>query len=234
MNEYLATFTLPNVTPRSLQQNSNLNQLDDFHAMLLNKINMAQQMNQQNFNPDTHALSSLFLPMRQSIPNAYNQYNLPQMSSYEQMTNAYEAQNPSTTGTENTRLNKEPMTNKYNGLIEQAATKYGVDVNLIHSIIKMESNYNPNAKSHAGAVGLMQLMPITAQAVGVTDRYNIAQNIDGGTKYFSNMLKQHNGDIRMALAAYNAGPGNVRKYGGIPPFKETQNYIRKVMDHYNA
>jgi soluble lytic murein transglycosylase-like protein len=129
-------------------------------------------------------------------------------------------------------LKKQPPTNEFNGLIRQAAHKYDVDENIIHAIIKMESDYNPDTKSHAGAVGLMQLMPVTAKEVGVTNRYDNAQNIDGGTHYFSKMLKEHNGDLRLALASYNAGPGNVRKYGGIPPFKETQNYVRKVMDYY--
>lgn len=234
INDYLASFTLPNVTAGHVQQNSNSTQLGDFHTMLLEKMNLAQQMNQQDFGIGASDLSSFFLPTMQSMPNASSQHNPFETPSYEQMTNAYEANIPVTTPEATTNLKKQPPTSKYNGLIEQAAKKHGVDVNLIHSIIKMESNYNPNVKSHAGAVGLMQLMPITAKAVGVTDRYDIAQNIDGGTKYFSKMLKEQNGDVRMALAAYNAGPGNVKKYGGVPPFKETQNYIRKVMDYYKV
>lgn len=134
----------------------------------------------------------------------------------------------------NSNAKEKAPTTKYNNIIREAANKYGVDENLIHSIIKMESNYNPKVKSHAGTAGLMQLMPVTAREVGVTDRYDIRQNIFGGTAYFSKMLKNQNGNVQLALASYNAGPGNVRKYGGIPPFKETQNYVRKVMEHYKA
>lgn len=123
-------------------------------------------------------------------------------------------------------------TSKLNHTISNIAKKHNIDEKLIHSIIKVESNYNQFAKSSTGAQGFMQLMPNTAKALGVTNSYDSKQNIEGGTKYFKQMIDRYNGNLKLALAAYNAGPGNVDKYQGIPPFKETHNYIQKVLNHY--
>ena len=118
-------------------------------------------------------------------------------------------------------------------IVEVYAQKYGVDSDLIKAIIKQESNFNPNATSKKGAMGLMQLMPKTAEAHGVLDAYNPSQNIEGGVKYFKSLMDKYENNQELALAAYNAGSNAVKKYGGIPPYKETQNYVNAIMGTYN-
>jgi len=129
----------------------------------------------------------------------------------------------------------EPLTDKtpFQKLIHDAAARYNLDPTLIHSVIAIESNFDPKAVSRKNARGLMQLMPRTAELMGVKDSFDPAQNIDGGSHYLSDLLKKYKNDITLALAAYNAGPDSVDKYGRrVPPYLETMKYVQRIAKTY--
>lgn len=145
-----------------------------------------------------------------------------------------EIKNPSTTSPSINPSNKAmDRLNKYEDIINAASNSFGVDKNLIKSVILTESAANQNAVSSAKAKGLMQLIDSTATEMGVSNVWDPKENIFGGTKYLAEMLRKYNGDMNLALASYNAGPQNVDKYGGIPPFEETQNYVKRVKGYFN-
>ena len=125
-----------------------------------------------------------------------------------------------------------PTKNQILDIVSKISEKYDVDEDLVNAVIRQESGFKTDAVSSAGAQGLMQLMPQTAKALGVKDAFNPVQNIEGGVKYLRNMMDKYNGNVILALAAYNAGPGNVDKYNGVPPFKETQNYVKSILANY--
>lgn len=122
----------------------------------------------------------------------------------------------------------------YTSYVEKAASKYAIEPELIHAVIKTESNGNQRAVSKKGAVGLMQLMPSTATDMAVLNPFNPEENIEGGVKYLKYLLERFNGDLTLALAAYNAGPKVVEKYGNVPPISETREYVKKILALYNG
>jgi soluble lytic murein transglycosylase-like protein len=123
---------------------------------------------------------------------------------------------------------------QYDGMIEAAAQRNGVDPAVLHGLIQQESAFDPNAQSSAGAAGLTQLMPGTASSLGVANPLDPAEAIEGGARYLSQLLGQFGGNTTDALAAYNAGPGAVSRYGGVPPYAETQSYVTKVLGYADA
>lgn len=130
--------------------------------------------------------------------------------------------------TNNKQYSKEDISN----IISEISAKHGVNEKLVRALIKQESGFNPTVVSKAGATGLMQLMPQTAKDLGIVDIKDPVQNVDGGVRYLKSMMKKYNGNLILALAAYNAGPGAVDKYGGVPPYKETQNYVKSILANY--
>lgn len=127
-----------------------------------------------------------------------------------------------------------PTPSQLSPLIQKAATEAGVAPSLLDALVATESAYDPSARSRAGALGLSQLMPGTARELGVENPFDPAQNLRGGATYLAQMMDRFGGDARLALAAYNAGPGAVEKFGGIPPYRETQRYVDRVMSLFQA
>jgi soluble lytic murein transglycosylase-like protein len=121
-----------------------------------------------------------------------------------------------------------PASEAYEEIIQEAAEKFEMDAHLIHAVMQAESAFHPYAVSRAGAEGLMQLMPELADEMGVSNAFDPRENIMGGVRYLKRLLVYHDGDLDLALASYNAGPGNVERYGGVPPFRETRNYVRTI------
>lgn len=173
------------------------------------KANFRSPMPQGRVNIAPHA-ASYGPPQAQSMDSSFSSY----------LQNA--SQSPQTRA--------DATSSDYDGIIESTSRKYGLDPALVKAVIRAESGYRPDAISGAGAQGLMQLMPGTARGLGVSDPFDPAQNIDGGVRYLKSQIDRF-GDVKLALAAYNAGPGAVAKFGGIPPYRETQNYVNKVLSY---
>lgn len=175
----------------------------------------------------TVSFSSMLQNQEEKLANTTIQLDTSKRK-YPLVSGSYEAEYPRLSAEEISALMP-----RINEAIANASAQYGIDQSMIRAIIKQESSFQPLALSTSGAMGLMQLMPETAKWLSVTDPYNIEQNITGGTRYFTDQLKAFGGDYQLALAAYNAGPNTVKKYNGIPPISQTQNFVKKVLEYYS-
>ncbi len=208
---------------------------------LLNQKSFQQSLHKQSAAPSAPRKMSSFPLVREELLKDKNLSTAPSKFSYTMKDYFKNAMPTKSTGQTNGQR-QAPRKSEINPIgkqitppetieqaIKQAALKHNVPEKMIRSVIQAESNFNPKAVSPVGAQGLMQLMPGTAKEMGVKDSFDVKQNIDGGAKYLRQMLDTF-GDQRKAIAAYNAGPGAVKKFGGVPPYRETQNYVRKVMN----
>lgn len=185
----------------------------------------------EQLNPNKRNLSALESQFAASLQGAMKgSSSKPPMSMGSQLPSA--PFDPVASGLIN--LGSDPEMSDLRTLAATIAEKHGVDPKLFQALINQESGFNPKAVSPAGAMGLSQLMPKTAKSLGVTDPFNASQNLEGGAKYLAQMMKEFNGDPKLALAAYNAGPGAVKRAGGIPPFQETQDYVKKILGNLNG
>jgi len=195
-------------------------------ATLINKLN----------DPNAAAAASQEV-RQQGVPKRGTDFqslmqSLSQNKSAQQSNTVAASSTPETAQASETPQPQGSVEERIKNAVNDAAKKYNLPPALILGFIKQESGFNPKARSWCGAQGLMQLMPGTAKNLGVQDPWNIEQNIEGGAKYVRQNLDHFGGDLKKAIAAYNAGPGAVEKYNGVPPFKETQNYVPAVMAHY--